>query len=367
MRGEVRFPAQAEIVPGELVVRVHFHEHATAVGRERCWSFVSEGLWAQRQKEIILTLKAEPGEKPEDFPREAFFFYEKMHELAAHGKTVDAGGHTDFGERGFLGRRAVAYTEAYTEPLAPRDLVPLSPSLSAILLTEGEFAAYQAIGLSRIRALLGKAYSQFPCPPWSDRRRPSVVTKDALKTSLLARAAILNPGGAVAWCEKGVLTLRLPQGARYRLATGIEALRDDGVFAILADIDPAADGCLVWTPGEARPHTISRPDARPSRVAGCFLAAVPGARAAGDRSQFVEDGFLLSLSAVSYRALREALKRGSALVLPASPDSFRLEWAPGLSVERVARIPARKPESEPIPLESMTRKRASGRGAAALE
>ena len=102
-------------------------------------------------------------------------------------------------------------------------------------------------------------------------------------------------------------------------------------------------------------------------MAGCFLAAVPGGRPAGDRSQFVEDGFLLSLSAVSYRALREALKRGSALVLPASPDSFRLEWAPGLTVERVVRIPAREPESEPIPLESMTRKRSSGRGAAALE
>ena len=365
MRGEVRFPALAEIVPGRLVVRVHLHELPTVNGREACWTFVSEGLWALGQKEILLTLKREPGEKPEDFPREVFFFYELVYELAAHGKLVDAGGCTDFGEQGLLGRRAAGYMDPY--PFS--DFASLSPSLSAILLTEGEFAACQTIGLSRIRALLGKAYSHFPCPPWSDRRRPSVLTKDALKTSLLARATTLNASGAVATCEKGLLTLRVPQDARARLATELEAAGDDGAFAIISEIDPSADGCLVWTPGETRPGAISRPDVRPSRVTGCFLAATLVAGAAVDRTQFFEDGFLLSLTTASFRALREALKRGGALALAASPDRFRLEWAAAAEpvTEHVLKIRATEPGNVPLPLESMTRNRDSGRGAAALK
>ena len=355
MRAEVRFPAMAEVVPGELVVRVHSHELPTVNGREPCWTFVSEGLWALGQKEILLTLKREPGEKPEDFPREAFFFYELAYELAAHGNLVDAGGTTDFGEQGLLGRRAVGYMEPYRF-----DFAPPSPSLSAILLTEGEFAACQTIGLSRIRALLGKAYSHFPCPPWSDRRRPSVLTKDALKASLLARAATLNASGAMAWCEKGLLALRVPPGARSRLATELAALGDERAFAIILEIDPSADGCLVWTPGETRPGAISRPEARPSRVTGCFLAATPVAGAAADRSQFFEDGFLLSLTGASFRALREALQRGGALALAASPDRFRLEW--GTAAEALTERPLRI-----TPLEAVTRRRDSGRGAAALE
>ena len=363
--GEVRFPALAEIVPGELVVRVHLHELPTVNGLEACWTFVSEGLWALGQKEILLTLKREPGERPEDFPREAFFFYELMYEHAAHGRFVDAGGCTDFGEQGLLGRRAAGYMDPY--PFS--DFASLAPSLSAILLTEGEFAACQAIGLSRIRALLGKAYSHFPCPPWSDRRRPSVVTKDVLKTSLLARATMLNASGAVASCEKGLLTLRVPQGARSRLAAGLEPIGDDGAFAIISELDPSADGCLVWTPGETRPGAISRPDVTPERVTGCFLAAAPVAGATADRTQFVEDGFLLSLTAASFRALREALKRGGALALPASPDRFHLEWAaPAEPIdEPLFKIAALQPISAPVPLESMTRGRNSGRRAAALE
>jgi hypothetical protein len=365
MRGEARFPARAEIVPGELVVRVHLHDLPTVNGREPCWIFVSEGLWALRQKEIVLILKREPGERPEDFPREAFFFYELVYELAAYGSLVSAGGHTDFGEAGLLGRRAAGYIESP----ALGSVAPQSPSLVAILLTEGEFAAYQAIGLSRIRALLGKAYNHFPCPPWSDRRRPSVITKDALKTSLLARAATLNTSGALASCENGVLTLRLPQGARYRLAAELEPLGNDGTFAILSEIDPSADGCLVWTPGETRHTAISPPGVRPSRFGGCFLAAAPVAGTAADRSQFFEDGFLLSLTAGSYRALRAALRTGAALELPSSPDRFRLEWtgAPPSLAERPRKMPLRAQEGEPTPLASMTRRRGSGRRAAALK
>ena len=77
--GEMRFPAMAEIVPGKLAVRVYLHQQPTAKGAIPCWTFVSDGLWVHRQKEILVTLAHAPGEQPGDCPQVAFQFYELVY------------------------------------------------------------------------------------------------------------------------------------------------------------------------------------------------------------------------------------------------------------------------------------------------
>ena len=240
--GEMRFPALAEIVPGKLAVKVYLHEQQTQKGPVPCWTFVSDGLWVHRQKEILLTLTHDPNEKPGDCPQVPFQFYGLVWDLASKGQLVDVGSYSDFGEPGFLGRRAIGYIEAGEFD----DLAILAPSVSAILLTAQEYAAYEKVGLSRLQAMLGRSHGYFPCPHWSDRRRPSVVDPAAVEKSILARTPRLHAPGAVVSSDKGELTLRLPQSARYKLPKELKAIPDEGAaFAFLSIIDPAAQGCLV--------------------------------------------------------------------------------------------------------------------------
>lgn len=318
-----RFPAGIVVVPDKLRVSAYLHDVPNGAASIKCWSYVTEGLWLHRQKELVFTLQVAPGESPNNLPELPLQFFQLVYELAAKGKLVDAGGYTDFGEQGFLGRRAVGYIDA--EPFDA--FASLSPSLAVILLTEDEYAAYEGFGLTRVQAMLGRASRYFPCPPWNDRSRSSVVTRAALEKSKLGKVPALSAPGATVLNEAGVVTLRLPFNTKYRIAKDVGALAEDAAAVrIPTRVPDAADGCLVWVPGESGGAAIAAGDARPERTSACCVVLHSTSKNERDEARIMEDGFLLSMTPTTWKGLRGALQRGIDHAFPAGKLSFALKW-----------------------------------------
>src|SRR5258705_2084765 len=96
-------PVSVEILAGRLSVQVHGHEIATQHARIRCWSYVTDGLAAHDQAEMVFTLRREPGEAVDGFPEDPLRLFAAIYELAERGQRVTAGGQTEFGDARFFG------------------------------------------------------------------------------------------------------------------------------------------------------------------------------------------------------------------------------------------------------------------------
>jgi hypothetical protein len=73
------FPYTKEVIPGKLKVRIFLHDLRDQNETISCWSYVTEGLWALKQKELIFTLRRDPGQKPEDHPKDIFDLVEGIY------------------------------------------------------------------------------------------------------------------------------------------------------------------------------------------------------------------------------------------------------------------------------------------------
>jgi hypothetical protein len=79
-------------------------------------------------------------------------------------------------------------------------------------------------------------------------------------------------------------------------------------IALLTDLAPHANACLVWEPGQSEPTAISPPDSDGARVSACFLLIVP--EQGDDHVKLVEDGVALLLTSSIWASVRQALLSG---------------------------------------------------------
>ena len=165
------FPQSVEVIPGRLKVRIFLHEIDYENQKLSCWSYLTDGLVAQKQKEIIFTLRRDPGQKPEDYPSELLELFATIFHYAERGQLVDVGQSTLFGETGLFGYRdfrGIGYVEPQGFPGVETKDVPL---LAGILLKDDEAQIAWDLGLTRVTALLGMKYRYYHCPTWSDLKR----------------------------------------------------------------------------------------------------------------------------------------------------------------------------------------------------
>lgn len=314
-------PVRIEIVPGVLSVQVHVHDIASQHGPIACWSYVTDGLAAHRQAEIAFTLRREPHEPSDGFPEDPLRLFATIHEHAEAGERIGAGAAIELGDAMFLGHH-VLYV---TAPPLPGVALP-SPCLTALLITGDELRAVRTFGAARVLARMGQASSHFPFPPWSDRRRRGLALARTFEASVLSKL----PRASSQNLHVGVTGHRITLGAlraeqplwRDRLAS----VPDDAPLALLTAIDPDADGCLTWVPGQSGPEALLPPGSAGARVCGCFLVIVADQPANGGK--ILEDGFAMELTGAAWQALRRALSEGSELSIPATGGgmSFALTW-----------------------------------------
>ena len=124
----VRFPLEVR-VEGEVTITIHSHAVNTAVGSIDCWTYVTNGLNAFEQNEILMTVKREPGEPPDRYPEEVLDYFAAVVPLARNGSRIDPGGFTRFGPEGGLFGGHLLYVGAQGLPgveLPPRAIAAVA-------------------------------------------------------------------------------------------------------------------------------------------------------------------------------------------------------------------------------------------------
>lgn len=331
---EPSWPVRIEIIPGKLSVRVHRHEIETQGGPVPCWSYVTQGLTALQQTEIVFTLRSDPDEAADAFPQDPLRLFAAIHPLAEAGQRVTSGSFTEFGAQGFFGHHLL-----YVRAQSLTGVTLPASCLAALLVTAEELRAVREFGTTRVLARMGQAAGHYPFPPWSDRQRRGLSFERSFRDSLLAkspRASAHDVHVGMQGTQVTVSALRSEQSSwQDRLAQVPEA----AVLTLLTAIDPTANGCLTWVPGQSGPEAIVPRGSDGSRVCGCFVMFVPEQPAIG--ALLLEDGFAVKLTTEAWRAIRGALIAGTDLTLPAEGDdmSFALTWRDEIYVSPIdARI-----------------------------
>ena len=312
---------RVDIVPEKLSVRVEAHEIPSRHGPMACWSYVSDGLTAHGQIEIVFTLRRDPAESDSAFPADPMELLATIHGLAESGQRVTAGGVTEFGERRFFDHH-VLYVAA--QPL-PGVALP-SPCLAGLLITDDELRAVRTFGPSRLLARLGQATSHYPFPAWSDRRRRGLTLERTFEASVLSKISRMAFHNVHVGVIDNRVTLSALRGEQALWQERLAQLPAHAPVALLTAIDPSANGCLTWVPGQTGPEAIIPPGSDGSRVCGCFVAFVPGQ--SGNGGKILEDGLAMELTAEAWQSIRRALVDGSPLAIPATGDAmpFALIW-----------------------------------------
>jgi len=214
---------------------------------------------------------------------------------------VNVGDFTELGEDGFLGRRDFrAITYIRSESL--KGVENKAPLLAAIALTGDAIDVARTFGMTRVLGLLGQAYRHYPCPPWVDRARNSLVSmKEMNEQSILAKARRSNAAGLSVIQEKNRITLRALPGARPQLQALLERISPSEALALLTEPDTKASACLVWQPGQSQPAAIGPDGSDTSRLTGNFIIFFPSG--AENVNQMFEDGFSVFLTKDAWQAV----------------------------------------------------------------
>jgi hypothetical protein len=325
---EAQFPMRVELLPGKLHAQVFAHEINTANGLVPCWSYLSEGLWAAHgQPELLFTLRRELHERLDAFPSDPFDLFTRMFRRAARHQHVAVGDIFPFETTAF------AAFQAGLLPVQPLEDVPLSaPTYTAVMLSGTEARAAEAFGLTRLLVRLGQAMQHYPYPPWSDRKRHSLLLDKAMQESVLVRTRRKHIAGASVRADANdTIVLTLTPEAGRKLAHELEQLGTNEGFAILTDLDAAADACLVWEPGSYESQSIQRIGSAGDSIGGCFLLFMPGQ--ADNTGGIYEDGFTFLMNTAFWRLVRQAISSGEEVEVPTARGSFgfRLAWQHGFA------------------------------------
>jgi hypothetical protein len=317
------FPVLAEVVPSALSATVYLHQVPSQGSQVLCWSYVTSGLEVHGQREIVFTVRVGAGQAPNVLPMAPLRLAATLLQLASQGRRVEEGGVTELGGAGFLGGRGLVYVAA-----PPLDGVQSPPrALLALRLCAEELEVLRAFGATRLLASLGRAFSHYPFPPWSEEGRPAVVTPASFQDSLLGSVPCLP---VVAWAtqQNNALPLGLLESEAPRFAQAFGQLPPEAGFALLTRIDPDADGCLVWQAGQRHPAAITPPGSQGARTCGAFVLVAPQQQS--DEARLHEDGFALLLTDRTAAQLRHALASAQPFTLRGAPGKLGLSfsWAP---------------------------------------
>ena len=309
-----------EILAGKLSVRVVRHDIASQHGPIPCWSYVSEGLTGRQQTEVVFTLRRDLADSPDEFPGEPLPLFATIYQVTETGQRVTSGSFTEIGDGGFFGHHVL-----YVRALALPGVRLPSSCLAALLVTDDEIRAVREFGSTRVLARLGQATSCFPFPPWADPGRRGVALERTLEASVLSKLPRASAHDVHAAVHDGRITLGVARSEQLSWKERLSQVPEGTPLALLTALDPAADGCLVWVPGQKGPEAIRPMGSSGARVSGCFVALVPGQ---ADGGRILEDGFAIELTAGSWQAVREALIEGKELELPATGDAMAvaLTW-----------------------------------------
>jgi hypothetical protein len=320
------FPHSVEVIPGKLNVKIFFHDVTSEGEVIPCWSYVTDGFVAQRQKETIFTLRRDTDANPGDYPRGFLELFARLFQFTERGQLLDVGDSALFSGDEFLPEkdiRGIGYVE-------PQGLLGVetgdTPLLAAILLKGDEAQIAWDFGLTRITALIGMEYRHYPCPVWSDLKRRPLITLRDMDQSFLGKISRIGVRASY-YEEQNQIYLSIPPSEQPELREFLGKLPPTEPVALRTRPDTRANACLVWRPGQSQMMAITPRNGDGSRKTGAFLAFVPEQDINEVRS--AEDGFLFFLTNNDWQKIREALVSGSDAFIPSGGKdraTLSIDW-----------------------------------------
>ena len=322
-----RYPLDVQVVPDKLSVQVHRHE-VPFFEPVPCWTYISNGLWAHKQREVVITLRQDPQEDRDESPEFALHIIRNIYNLAVQGKLVHTWGYSNFMLMAPKQGKGVAFNTAYLYPLPLPGIQLPEQALTVIFMNPDDYNVFQAFGLSRWVAARGNHYRYYPCPPWSEFPQPKIVSLEKMEGSILGKMARIHLQGSTVTKEGDDIILRLQPQGRQILEKQLAKFPPEQPLALLPELDPKANACLFWLPEKNATGVNVPPKSDLSRMAGCFVAFVPGQ--AQSLARVFEDGFAVLGTTDLWAQIREAMLSAQAITVPTKGKikRFRLEHVP---------------------------------------
>ena len=325
-------PVRFEIVPDELYAIINLHEMRRGDELLSCWSFISEGLSKTGQKELAIFVTKRKDETVTDYPLDPLGFFLTVREFSMQGQFVLEGDITEFGESGFLDDRFRAM--AYVKPLGISGVEDINALLSCVLLMEDELEVAQRFGLTRVVGILGYKLSHYPCPPWVDRDRESVIDekmKSEMDESILSKIPQFRVPGLRVSLSGTQVGLRCAKGTEPLLRELMNQVPLEAPVVLQTNLDPHSNALLVWQQGDAAqqqqlgPAAITPPGSDGSKVSGASVLIFPEQNESAP--QVLEDSFLFALKTEDWNKLRNGLLTGTdQSVSVGGGGKFVVEW-----------------------------------------
>jgi hypothetical protein len=313
----------AQTIPGELTAQVYWHTipYSQPVP---CWTCVTQGLWAHRQKELVITLRRTEPAGDEKAPGFVLKLLKYIFGLAKQGRTVDAGGYTSLTLTGAATKAGLPFSLLYLDPIRLPGIPIPSPALTVRFMSVEEYRFFQTFGSMRLIAAWAQHHHYVPAPPWSEMPAPQVVSVERFQGSILNKTARAHLPQSTVNLEGKEIVFRLQPEARAALARHLEQLPPLQPVAFLPNLDPQADSGLAWVPEQNQTTMNITPTSRRARIAGCFMLFIPAQQAVSTR--VFEDGFALLAPTETWEDIREAMVKGESRKVTAPGTSWRMEW-----------------------------------------
>lgn len=337
--------ARHEVIPARLSVAVFAYARPSHQGLVDVWVMLTDGMWQQRQPEILLCVKRR-GEAREAWPSGLLKLFVLIHE-AVHGRSgpLTAGEVLSVAEGEVSGVFDAAELGGFalTHAKVPPGMTATSPWLQAVPLTRGEEFAATRYGVVRVLAALGWAVREFPTLPWHDCGRneagvPPGLLDPVPRGRLIGVLGYLVPRQPLPREEIGAhgpdtprtlngkewfARLEIPRSQAVGLHRLLDDLGEGRTFALLLDPDPDARAVLRRTDRTGSPGIMIGHGALEGSVRFALNQVAFFRSSSGDSSSLLEDGIGVWLSNPSMTALHAALRSTEPILL--SQPEFDLE------------------------------------------
>jgi len=298
------FPVTANL-DDNLKVDIHLHQFFLGDRDRHCWTYVTRGMSAHHQREMVLSLIADDDADTEDFPKTPVKMFELLAERTRSGKVVESGDATRLGQKGILSFPCLFYVPAIQFPGIPS----LDEHLALVLVHEGEYEYAKHYGLTRFLSRLGKFCSSFPYPTWNTAARPSLFPTSSKELSILADASHVMAEHSHVHQQASVLQLQLQKRDEDNVIDALKALDKNRVATINTAFSPRCDASLYWQEGQGEPGAYAAPEASTGLIGGSFFSISYGDEPG---MGIIEDGFSVTLPGADFERLCEAAEQQSA-------------------------------------------------------
>jgi hypothetical protein len=164
----------------------------------------------------------------------------------------------------------------HTNPILLGDL-PLKALpekyLQAIAFTKPELDVILRYGALRFLSHLGSSVKYFPCPPWIDRRRKTVISLDDLSESFVKQCPCIETGPGFHAVKVGDnVHAYMSSKVAQVLTESLKQLDIQTPFVLPCGLLDIADSCFIWKNGQSIPMAIGL---ELKRTNLCFLGFCP--------------------------------------------------------------------------------------------